>query len=231
MIIVRKSNERGRGQHDWLDSYHTFSFADYQDPKHMHFHSLRVINEDFIKPSFGFGKHPHQNMEIITYVISGTLAHKDSMGNGSIIKPGEIQKMSAGTGVEHSEFNPSPTEPLHLLQIWIIPNQQQLSPSYEQVTINKKPNEFILIGSPIKQEGAVQIHEQVNLYVAYLDANTTIDYHFENNQAGWIQIVKGAIELNNLTLTAGDGAAIEDESRITIISQENTELLLFNFQK
>lgn len=231
MIIIRKSNERGRGQHDWLDSYHTFSFANYQDPKHMHFHNLRVINEDFIKPSFGFSKHSHQNMEIITYVIEGTLAHKDSMGNGSIIKPGEIQKMSAGTGVEHSEFNPSPHESLHLLQIWIIPNQNQLAPSYEQVTINKKHNEFILIGSPIKQDGAVQIHEQVNLYVAYLNANTSIDYPFENNHAGWIQIVKGSVNLNGHTLTAGDGAAIEDEPLITIVSNDNTELLLFNFQK
>lgn len=231
MIIIRKSNERGRGQHEWLDSYHTFSFADYHDPEHMHFHSLRVINEDFIKPNFGFGKHPHQNMEIITYVISGTLAHKDSMGNGSTIKPGEVQKMSAGTGVEHSEFNPSSNEPLHLLQIWIVPDKTGITPNYGQITIHKIPNQFILIGSSTAQDNTVHIHQAVNLYVAYLDEHKTLDYRFQENHAGWIQVVKGSLTLNDHALHAGDGAAIESEQQITLTACEKAELLFFDFAK
>ena len=228
MIYIRKSSERGIGQTDWLKSFHTFSFANYYDPNFMGFRSLRVINEDTVKPGYGFGKHPHNDMEIITYVIEGALEHKDSMGTGSIIKPGEIQRMSAGTHVEHSEFNHSKTESLHLLQIWIIPEKMGLPASYEQKTILKSENKLILIGSPQAGEGAVTIHQDAQLYVAYLTKEAAVDYEFKSGRGGWLQLVKGEISLNDKLMSAGDGAAITEVSEIHVKCEEDAELLLFD---
>ncbi len=227
MIYVRKSHERGRGQTNWLNSFHTFSFADYYDPGFMGFSSLRVINEDTVQPGFGFGKHPHDNMEIISYVIEGSLEHKDSMGTGSVIRPGEIQIMTAGTGVEHSEFNHSKTDLLHFLQIWIIPEKQNLKPSYQQMTIQKMNNQFILLGSHEEKENTVTIHQNVNLYVAFLTQGDAIDYPLKNDRMAWLQLIKGAIKLNNIELSAGDGIAIQDE-KINIHCDKDAEFLFFD---
>ena len=211
MIFIRKSNDRGRSQTKWLSSFHTFSFAGYYDPKFIEFGHLRVINEDTVQPGFGFEKHPHSNMEIISYVVEGSLEHRDSIGNGSVIKPGELQIMTAGTGIEHSEFNHSQMDLLHFLQIWIVPEKTNLTPSYQQITINKVLNQFVLIGSQNKQDGTVIIHQDVNLYVAFLTRNISIDYSLKANRKGWLQLVKGKIKLNNQTLLVGDGAAIQNE--------------------
>ncbi|WP_419419225.1 pirin family protein [Legionella sp. D16C41] len=230
MITIRKSQDRGRSQFSWLNSYHTFSFANYYDPQFMGFGHLRVINEDTVAPGYGFGKHPHHNMEIISYVVSGALEHKDSMGNGSVIKPGEIQKMSAGTGIEHSEYNPSTTEPLHFLQIWIIPAKQQLPPDYSQKVINKEANKLLLIGSPEETKHAIKINQNINFFAAYLNANHTIKHNFSSNRIGWLQLIKGKITLNNELLNLGDGAAIFKEDSITITCLEEAELLLFDLE-
>jgi quercetin 2,3-dioxygenase len=230
MLFIRKSNERGNSQIGWLNSYHTFSFADYYDPEFMGFGNLRVINEDTVQPSYGFGRHPHDNMEIISYVVAGSLEHKDSMGTGSIIKPGEIQIMSAGTGVEHSEFNHSKTELLHFLQIWIIPEKQNLKPSYQQKTIPKEHNKLILIGSGNKQNADVVIHQRVDLYAGYLSQGHAVTHDLMKGNNAWIQLVKGTVEINDNRMTAGDGVAITDENKIEIKCIENAELLLFDLQ-
>ena len=228
MITIRKSTDRGQSQLPWLQSFHTFSFAGYHDPKFIHFGPLRVINEDTIKTGRGFGKHPHKNMEIITYVVEGSLEHKDSLGTGSIIKPGEIQRMSAGQGIEHSEFNHSDTDLLHLLQIWILPEKTDQPSSYEQKPINKKHNELILIGSRDGSAEAVTIHQDVNLFVAYLMPNHTLKYELIKKRKGWLQLIKGKIELNGQILLAGDGAGIKEEKELSIHSYENAELLFFD---
>ncbi|MBS0359381.1 MAG: pirin family protein [Proteobacteria bacterium] len=228
MIRIRKSNERGNTQIDWLNSFHTFSFAEYYDPDFMGFSTLRVINEDFIQPASGFGKHPHKNMEIITYIVQGSLEHQDSMGNGSIIKPGEIQRMSAGTRVEHSEFNHSKTELLHLLQIWILPEESGLQPGYEQKTIKKSDNQLILIGSRSGGDGAVTIHQDVNLYVAYLKQHHSIHYDLKHERQIWLQLIKGEIDLNTHQLSAGDGVAVTNENKIEIKSLKDAEFLMFD---
>lgn len=230
MITIRKSAHRGNTQTDWLNSLHTFSFADYYDPQFMGFGTLRVINEDTVKPDNGFGAHAHNNMEIVSYVIEGALEHKDSMGTGSIIKPGEIQRMSAGTGVRHSEFNPSKEAPVHFLQIWIIPEKQQQPPSYEQKTIPKEDNKLILIGSPDGGTNTITIHQNVKLFSAHLTKNNSIQYAFEKNRKGWVQLIKGKITLNAESLSAGDGAAITDENTIQIACAEDTELLMFDLE-
>ncbi|MBA3661103.1 MAG: pirin family protein [Gammaproteobacteria bacterium] len=230
MIYIRKSNARGRSQLTWLDSFHTFSFGEYYDESFMGFGSLRVINEDTVKPSMGFGKHPHNNMEIISYVIEGALEHQDSMGTGSVIKPGEIQRMSAGTGVEHSEFNHSKSNALHFLQIWIIPEKQGLKPSYEQITIPKENNKLILIGSRHAQNGSMTINQDIALYVAYLSPPHRIDYEIKKKRGVWIQLVKGDLILNGQSLSAGDGATVFDENMIEIEALTDSELLLFDLK-
>lgn len=230
MIYIRKSNERGNTRIDWLNSYHTFSFGNYYDPGFMGFASLRVINDDIIQPGFGFGRHPHDNMEIITYVVEGALEHNDSMGTGSVIKPGEIQIMSAGTGIEHSEFNHSKTDKLHLLQIWIIPDKSNLTPSYQQEKIKKVNNQFVLIGSKEKAEGVVLINQNVKLYAAYLTKNHELDYPLENGRVGWLQLIKGKLKLNNHEISAGDGVAIQGE-KIHLTCLEDAELLFFNLSE
>lgn len=228
MIKIRKSNERGKSESDWLDSFHSFSFADYYDPDFNHFGSLRVINEDFIEPAKGFGTHSHHDMEIISYVVDGEMEHKDSLGNGSLIKPGEIQRMTAGTGVRHSEFNHHASRQLHLLQIWIIPNKSGLPPSYEQKKIRPTSDELILIGSELGDEQSVSIHQNVKLFVAHLRQSKAIDYSIKPERQLWLQLIKGQLQLNNQVLTAGDGAAVFDENRITIISDQDAEFLLFD---
>lgn len=230
MIYIRKNNDRGKTQNDWLNSFHTFSFGNYYDPGHMSFGSLRVINEDIVQPGKGFGRHPHNNMEIITYIIEGGLEHQDSMGTHSVIKPGEIQRMSAGTGIEHSEFNYSKTDPVHLLQIWIIPEKQNLTPSYEQKNIHQEKNKLILIASPEGNNNAVKIHQDVELYVAYLATNQKLEYKIKAKRGVWIQIVKGEMDLNANNLSAGDGAAIFDETKIEVQAKNDAEFLFFDLR-
>ena len=228
MIQVRKSSERGHTNISWLNSYHTFSFGEYHDPEHIGFASLRVVNEDTVQPGNGFSTHAHKDMEIISYVIEGELSHQDSMGTGSVIKPGEIQRMSAGTGVEHSEFNNS-AEPLHFLQIWIHPERTGIAPSYEQKSITKVLNKFILIGSRGNYEQAIIIHQHVDLYVAYMTANNTLEYIFKKNHKVWIQVVKGRLDVNGVEFSQGDGAAITHEDMLRIGCVEDGEFLLFDF--
>ncbi len=227
MIYIRKSEARGKSQFGWLTSLHTFSFGGYRDPDFMGFGSLRVINEDTVQAGFGFDRHPHSDMEIISYVVEGALEHRDSMGTGSVIRPGEIQKMSAGTGVEHSEFNHSKNELLHFLQIWIIPKTKNLQPEYQQIKINKSINEWILLGSNQEKENVITIHQDVNLYAAYLTKNSEISYSLSNNRIAWLQLIKGKITLNNQELLPGDGAAIQ-EVKLEIVCYDDAELLLFD---
>lgn len=227
MINVRKGNERGLTQTDWLKSYHTFSFGEYYEPRFMGFGPLRVINEDTVAPGKGFGTHAHQEMEIISYVVEGAIDHKDSTGTGSTIFPGEIQRMSAGSGVTHSEFNHSKDKSLHFLQIWIIPNQSKLLPSYQQKKISPEKNRLTLIGSPQGEEGVI-IHQNVLLYVAFLTTGAMIHHASLEHTRGWIQLIKGTITLNDIVLTAGDGAAFQDENPLTINCLQEAEFLLFD---
>ena len=231
MIKIRKSQERGQANHGWLKSFHTFSFADYFDRNHMHFGDLRVINEDFIAAEKGFGKHPHQDMEIITYVISGALQHQDSMGNSSVILPNEIQTMSAGTGVFHSEFNNSKEE-THLLQIWIMPDKKQIKPSYGQKSFaeNFLKSDFVLAVSGSGENGSIAINQDVEIFIAKFVAEKKKDFKIENNRKIWIQVVSGKLSINNFILNNGDAAAIENEKSIEIIAEENSEFLLFNLR-
>jgi len=227
MITVRKSNERGHFDHGWLDTYHTFSFADYHDAEFMGFRSLRVINEDRVKPDVGFGRHGHRDMEIVTLVMSGQLAHQDSMGNGSVIRRGDVQRMSAGTGVLHSEMNPSPDEPVHFFQIWIMPERRNITPGYEQTTFSDddRRNVLRLVASHDGAEGSVTIHQDAQLYSSLLDGNVT--HTFAPGRYGWIQVAKGEVEINGTKLTAGDGAAIADEREVKIDGRD-AEILLFD---
>ena len=227
MITIRKSNDRGHFDHGWLDTYHTFSFGDYRDPQHMGFRVLRVINEDWVAPGTGFGMHPHRDMEIITYVLDGELAHKDSMGNGSVIRPGEVQRMSAGTGVRHSEMNPSPAQWLHLLQIWILPDRAGITPSYEQKMFepSERRGRLRLVASPDGAEGSVTIHQDVRLYATLLD-DQEVSHTFDKGRYGWLHVARGNATVNGIDLPAGDGAAISDESKLIIGGQG--EVLLFD---
>ena len=236
MITIRSRNKRGSADFGWLDSRHTFSFGSYYDPNHMGFSSLRVINEDKVIPAQGFGTHGHRDMEIISYVLSGELAHKDSMGNGSILRPGYVQRMSAGTGVRHSEFNASDTNPVHFLQIWIMPNRSGLEPSYEEKNFaSSKQGKLKLVGSPNGRDGSVTIHQDVNLYLAALNQGDLLTHKIADNRVAWLQVTKGTVLLNDRLLEAGDGAAIVDESEIAIAYAENVdneaEILLFDMAK
>lgn len=230
MITIRKSKDRGHFDYGWLDTYHTFSFSDYYDPAHMSFRHLRVINEDRVAPGEGFPTHPHRDMEIITYILEGELEHRDSIGNGSVIRPGDVQRMSAGTGVTHSEFNHSKTKPVHLLQIWILPEKRNLKPSYEQKSfkISERPNELILVASRNGGQGSVTVHQDVNLYTALLASRQSISYSLPPKRFAWIQIARGSITINDHHLIAGDGAAIQQEKDLSIVAKENSEFLLFD---
>jgi redox-sensitive bicupin YhaK (pirin superfamily) len=220
MIQLRPRNQRGHFNHGWLDTYHTFSFDRYYDPQHMGFRALRVINEDRVAPAQGFGTHPHRDMEIITYILEGALEHKDSMGTGSIIRPGEVQRMSAGTGVTHSEFNPSHTEPVHLLQIWILPEAEGIKPSYEQRQFSRDElrGKFRLVAARNPIEGAVRIHQDVRLFATVLDGGD-IKHKLEPGRFAWVQVVRGSMVMNGNELQAGDGAALSNETAIELSGQ------------
>ena len=233
MITLRPAAERGHFDHGWLNTYHTFSFADYHDPRHTHFRGLRVINEDTVQPGGGFGTHPHRDMEIITYIVQGALAHKDSMGTGSTIVPGDVQRMSAGTGVLHSEFNHSRDELVHLLQIWIFPSERGLKPSYEQkrFAAEEKLNRLRLVASPDASDGSVILHSDVRVYGSLLEPGTSVTHALAQGRGAWIQVVSGAIEVNGKRLAAGDGAGIENEPSLTISGRSESgrsEFLLFD---
>jgi len=230
MIRVRKSDDRGHFDHGWLDTRHTFSFSEYHDPAHMGFRSLRVINEDRILAGAGFGTHGHRDMEILSYVIEGELGHGDSMGNGSVIKPGELQRMSAGTGVRHSEMNASKTRPAHFLQIWILPEKLGSEPGYEQKAFSEAERRGVLklVASPTGVDGSVTVHQDVRLYAALLSAGQSVALSLAAGRHAWVQLVRGAVTVNGVVLAAGDGAAISDESRLAIDATSETELLLFD---
>ena len=230
MIDIRRSDERGGGDFGWLNTRHTFSFDSYYDPRFMGFRSLRVINEDFVAPASGFPTHPHRDMEIITYILEGQLEHRDSLGTGSIILPGDGQRMTAGRGIRHSEFNPSKTERVHLLQIWILPEKKGLEPSYEQKSFpeNEKQGNLRLIASRDGSDGSVKINQDAQLYVSLLAPGQAVDHEFASQRYGWLQVAKGTVELNGFQLNQGDGAAIGEEKRVEIKGSQDAEILLFD---
>ncbi|GBG15765.1 quercetin 2,3-dioxygenase [Novimethylophilus kurashikiensis] len=230
MIRIRKARERGHAEHGWLDSWHTFSFADYHDPAYMGFRSLRVINDDTVASGKGFGTHGHQDMEIVTYVLSGALEHKDSLGNGSVMRYGEVQRMSAGTGIRHSEFNHSASEPVHFLQIWILPARRGLEPSYEQTLFvpEEKQGKLRVVASPDGREGSVTVHQDALLYAGLFDEFDEASHAFGPGRAGYLQVAHGSVELNGQRLEAGDGATIEGEPEIRLAGGKAAEVLLFD---
>jgi len=230
MLTVRKADERGHANHGWLDSYHSFSFADYQDPLHMGYGPLRVINEDRVQPGSGFGTHGHRDMEIITYVLEGALEHKDSMGNGSVIRPGDVQRMSAGTGVRHSEFNPSREERVHLLQIWIEPRITGVRPSYEekQFGAQDKKGRLRLIASPDGRDGSVTIHQDAYVHATLLDGKDAVAHRLAPGRRAYVHIARGAVKLNGVELKGGDGAKIAGENELEFSGAKQAEFLLFD---
>ena len=230
MISVRKAGERGHFDFGWLDTYHTFSFGDYYDPRFMGFRSLRVINEDRVQPGRGFPTHGHRDMEIITYILRGGLEHKDSMGNGDVIYPGEVQRMSAGTGVRHSEYNHAPDEVVHLLQIWIEPDTLGIAPGYEQTFFadEEKRGRLRLIAAPDGQDGAVRIKQDARVYAALLAEGEEVRHELSPGRHAWMQVARGAVELNGELLEQGDGAAVSDEATLTIVGHRTAEVLLFD---
>ncbi|BCM24644.1 pirin family protein [Methyloradius palustris] len=227
---IRKSQERGHANHGWLDSYHSFSFAQYYDPAHMQYSVLRVINEDVIAPAMGFGMHPHRDMEIVTYMLQGELQHKDSLGNGSVIRAGDVQRMTAGTGIVHSEFNASTTEPAHLLQIWLLPERNSIVPGYEEKHFDaaSKHNQWRLIASPDSSEGSLKIHQDVFLYATQLDKDAPLNYALKENRSAYIQVARGSVTLNGAALVAGDAVAIDSAQNLELLANESAELLLFD---
>jgi redox-sensitive bicupin YhaK (pirin superfamily) len=230
MITVRKSKDRGVGRHGWLTSHHTFSFANYYDPKQMGFRSLRVINEDEVAPGRGFGTHQHDNMEIISIVMEGALAHRDSTGGEGVLRRGEVQRMSAGTGVAHSEFNGSQSEPVHFFQIWIEPEREGIPAGYEQKLFpeEERRGKLRLLVSPDAEEGALKIHQDARLYSAILSDGQRVEHELAKGRGAWLQVARGSVDLNGTALTAGDGAAIEEESSLAITATGDAEVLLFD---
>ena len=230
MITIRKANDRGHANHGWLDSYHTFSFADYYDPKFMGFRSLRVINEDQVAAKRGFGTHSHRDMEIITYVLEGALEHQDSMGNRSVMRPGEVQRMTAGTGVSHSEYNHSDRETTHLLQIWILPETQGLEPSYEQKAYSdaEKRGKLRLIASQDGRDGSVKVHQDLNLYATVLGEGEQVNFSVKGDRQVWVQVARGSVMLNGQPLAQGDAAAVSQETRLDLTGKEPAEVLVFD---
>ena len=230
MITIRHAADRGVAEHDWLSSRHSFSFADYHDPAHMGFGPLRVINEDRVQPAKGFETHGHRDMEIVSYVLTGALAHNDSMGNGSVIRPGEVQRMSAGTGILHSEFNASDSEPVHFLQIWILPEHRGLAPGYEQKLFpeDTRRGRLRLVAARDGRDGALTLHQDVDLYAALLAPGEMVSHKLPDGRKAWLQVARGGVTANGRKLRAGDGAAIERESAIEIVAIDETEFLLFD---
>lgn len=232
-MLVRKAGDRMHSQFGWLDSHHTFSFGDHYDPRFMGFRSLRVINDDTVSPGKGFGTHPHRDMEIITYVLEGALEHKDSIGTGSVIRPGDVQKMSAGTGIAHSEFNHSPTEPVHFLQIWVIPGQQGLPPSYQQIhyPATTRKGQLKLVGANETHADVIRIHQDLRLYATLLDEGDSVRHSLPAGRYAWVHVAKGSIEMNGKTLIAGDGAALAADTGPATIELKGApggEALLFD---
>jgi quercetin 2,3-dioxygenase len=229
LITIRKAEERGHANHGWLNTYFTFSFADYFDPLHMGFRALRVINDDTVAPGQGFGEHPHRDMEIITCVLSGALEHKDSMGNGRVIRAGEFQYMAAGTGVRHSEFNPSPTEPVHLLQIWILPDRKGVKPAYaEKSFAQAATGKLHLAASKSGRDGSIPINQNADVFVGKFSAGDKIKYSFKPDRHGWLHVAEGQIKLNSVVLSAGDGAAISGENKLILEAAGTAQVLLFD---
>jgi len=228
MIQIRRSDERGHADHGWLDTRFSFSFADYFDPEHMGFRTLRVLNEDRVQPGQGFGMHPHRDMDSVTYVLDGSLAHRDSLGTGSVLRPGELQRMTAGTGIRHSEFNPSRTEPVHLVQIWLLPEQNGLTPSYEQKSLpqGKNGGRLKLVASRDGQDGYLTVHQDVALYLGTLDV--PMHHQLAEGRHAWVQVLRGTVSLNGQRLTAGDGAACSEEKELTFQPEGAAEVLLFD---
>ncbi|MGV3719674.1 MAG: pirin family protein [Actinomycetota bacterium] len=230
MTTVRRSNQRGHADRGWLKSFHSFSFGDYYDPKNMGFRTLRVINEDWVKGGTGFGTHPHRDMEIVTYVLSGALAHQDSMGNASEIRPGDVQRMTAGSGVTHSEVNRSESETVHLLQIWLLPEAKGLTPSYEQKNFpaEEKQGRLRLVASRDGRDGAVTIHQDAELYSSLLEPGQSVTHSLAPGRHSWVQLIRGAVTVNGEALQAGDAAAVSNEGQVEIVGTEAAELLLFD---
>jgi quercetin 2,3-dioxygenase len=229
MITLRKSNERGHANHGWLDTHHSFSFASYFDPKHMGFRSLRVINEDRVSPAQGFGAHRHDNMEILTYVLSGALAHQDSMGNIETLRAGELQRMSAGTGIVHSEFNASNQDPVHFLQIWLRPGQKDLTPSYEQMALTpeQKANQLFLVAG--HDSGAMKIHQDARVLVGDIDSGKELAHPLAPGRAAWLHVIRGGVDVDGVSLSTGDAVALTDESKLAIRGRDpKSEVLLFD---
>jgi redox-sensitive bicupin YhaK (pirin superfamily) len=230
MLTLRPASQRGHANHGWLKTWHTFSFSTYRDPQHIHFRALRVMNEDIVAPGQGFGTHPHNDMEIVTYVLSGALEHKDSMGNGEVLRPGEFQRMTAGTGITHSEFNPSTTEPVHLYQIWLFPERSGLPPSYEQKRFPSegRRNQLRLVASRNADEGSLTIHTDAKISLAELDAGQTIQQGLSPLRYAWLQVLRGTIRVNGQDLGTSDGLAISNESALEITAITDAELMLFD---
>jgi redox-sensitive bicupin YhaK (pirin superfamily) len=230
MIRIRKADERGHFNHGWLDTYHTFSFASYRDPEHMGFRSLRVMNEDRVQPGQGFAAHPHRDMEIVTYVLEGALEHKDNMGNGSALRPGEFQRMTAGRGITHSEFNPSAAELVHLYQIWISPERKALEPSYEQRAFaeDERRNQFRIVASRDGREGSLTVHQDVAIFLSSINAGEQVSHALKMDRHAWLQVLRGAVELNAIRLAAGDGAAVSEETVLAVLATSDSEVMLFD---
>jgi redox-sensitive bicupin YhaK (pirin superfamily) len=230
MITIRRASDRGHANHGWLNTYHTFSFSSYQDPRHMRFRSLRVMNEDFVAPGEGFGTHPHENMEIVTYVLEGALEHKDSMGNGEVLRPGEFQRMTAGTGITHSEFNPSKTEPVHLYQIWLFPERNGLEPSYEQKRFaeEERRNRLRLVASRDAADASLLIHQDARIYLSTLSAGAEVRHDLARDRHAWLQVLRGRVAINGQELNTSDGAAVSDEQQLAVIAESQAEVMLFD---
>jgi redox-sensitive bicupin YhaK (pirin superfamily) len=230
MIKLRRAWERGHFDHGWLNTYHTFSFAGYYDPAYMGFRALRVINQDIVQPKEGFPTHPHRDMEIVTYVLEGALEHKDSMGNGGVIRPGEVQRMSAGTGLTHSEYNHSGSEPVHFLQVWIQPDESGFAPSYDQKAFaaDKLRGRLRLVASRTGREGSVSYQTDTDLYATLLASGETVTHPLRPGRHAWLHVARGAVQMNGLELAAGDGAAVSGEPVLTLAATDHAELLLFD---
>lgn len=230
MIQIRKAEERGHADHGWLSTYHTFSFASYHDPDHMGFRSLRVMNEDLVAAGKGFGTHPHRDMEIVSYVLEGALERKDSMGNGEVLRPGEFQRITAGTGITHSEFNPSKVEPTHFYQIWLLPDAAGLPSGYEQKRFDddRMRNALRLVASPDGEAGSLTIHQDARIYLSKLDAGKTIEFTIPSGRHAWLQVLRGGVTLNGGAMQTSDGASVSDETTLTFRVTADAEIMLFD---
>lgn len=230
MIQIRHASERGRTSLSWLHSQHSFSFADFQDPKQMGFRALRVINEDRVQPAQGFGMHGHRDMEILTYILDGAIEHKDSLGHGSFLRSGELQRMSAGSGIRHSEFNASKTDPVHFYQIWLLPEQRGIQPGYEQKAfdLHARPGQFLLVAAPDARDGSLRIHQDADIYLARLEASAPVRHPLRPGRHAWVQVLRGEVQVNGQAVKSGDGVALSEERAVEIQSAQAAEVMLFD---